>query len=216
MLKIQVNCPVCKLVKEDRKLLGRIYESKFFIKSAGETLKDIQKDYADDFSYHSLTNHCNKHQFMSDADFSSRHLKQIAKKAEQQVLRRNIEASTVWDTVIQEGMEKLEAGELTMKTADLLKAAKDKSDHSLKVKDQELAMAEMIYHFASGENKESRSYDRKFVEGEAVEDYDPAAGITGTDNRRTDGPGPIYHTITWDALTQGSGKVPARDESEKN
>lgn len=109
-------------------------------------------------------------------------------------------------------MEALEAGELKVDTKDLLRAAQLKKEFQLKERDQEMAFAEMIYHFASGENKESRSYDRKFVEGTAVTNHDAAPGATGVDRAGADGPGPVYHTITWDAITQGTGQVPVRDD----
>lgn len=145
---------------------------------------------------------------MSEGDYKDRHLRKIAKDAEKKILKRQIESKEVWDEVINQGMEKLQSGELTMRTGDLLKAAKDKSDYEMKVKDQQLAMAEMMWFFASGENNESRSYDRRVVEGKAVTDFDPSEESAGDTNQGTNGPSDLHNTITWDAITQGAGALP--------
>lgn len=211
MLKTHKLCNVCKAIKTNDKLLNRIYESGFYI-AGGESLKAIADDYPHKFTYETLRNHCHKHQFMDEKDFSKRHLQNIAKKAEVNIMKKQIDSRQVWDKVIEEGMLKLESGELSMKTADLLKAAKDKSDFDLKKKDQEIAMAEMIYHFASGENKESKTYDsRRIIEGQTAEDNNPPTGITEFDREGENGQGTVYNTITWDAITQGPGQVPPRD-----
>lgn len=211
MLKLNKLCKVCDEVKENTSLLNRIYNSKYYLKSSKESLTHIQEEYADVFSYRSLLNHVKKHQFMSEGDFKDRHLRKIAKDAEKKILKRQIESKEVWDEVINQGMEKLQSGELTMRTGDLLKAAKDKSDHEMKVKDQQLAMAEMMWFFASGENNESRSYDRRIVEGKAVTDFDPAEESTGNISQGENGPSDIHNPIAWDALTSGSDKVSTGD-----
>lgn len=212
MLKTHKLCKVCEQVKKNDKLLNRLYNSAFYLGAGQESLKEIWEDYQTKFTYEGLRNHCHKHQFIDDKDFSKRHLQNIAKKAEASITKKQFESKQVWDKVIEEGMMQLERGELSMKTADLLKAAKDKSDYDLKKKDQEMAMAEMIYFFASGENTESKAYDsRRIINGTTSQDNDPAARATGVDNQGEDGQGPVYHTITWDAITQGTDSVPPRD-----
>lgn len=215
MLKLNKLCKVCDEVKENTSLLNRIYNSKYYLKSSKESLLQIQEEYADVFSYRSLLNHVKKHQFMSEGDFKDRHLRKIAKDAEKKILKRQIESKEVWDEVINQGMEKLQSGELTMRTADLLKAAKDKSDHEMKVKDQQLAMAEMMWFFASGENNESRSYDRRIIEGKAVTDFDPTEESTGNTNSGENGPSNLHNTVTWDALASGSDTLSQGNDTEK-
>lgn len=215
MLKLSKSCNVCKAVKEDKALLNKIYNSNYYMKRSKVSLMQIHADYADLFSYRSLLGHVKNHQFMSEEDFNNRTLKQMAKQAEKQILRRKIESTEVWDEVIGLGVEQLKSGEITMKASDLLKAAKDKSDYELKTKDQEIAIAEMMWHFASGENKESRSYDRRVVEGEAVTDFDATEGITNETGGGTDESSDVYHTISWDAIAQGSGQVPDGDDQAK-
>ena len=152
---------------------------------------------------------------MSEGDFKDRHLRKIAKDAEKKILKRQIESKEVWDEVINQGMEKLQSGELTMRTADLLKAAKDKSDHEMKVKDQQLAMAEMMWFFASGENNDSRSYDRRIIEGKAVTDFDPTEESTGDSDSRSNGPSNLHNAVTWDALASGPDTVSQGNDSQK-
>lgn len=215
MLKLNKLCKVCDEVKENTKLLNRIYNSKYYLKSSKESLLQLQEEYADVFSYRSLLNHVKKHQFMSEGDYKDRHLRKIASDAEKKILKRQIESKEVWDEVINQGMEKLQSGELQMRTGDLLKAAKDKSDHEMKVKDQQLAMAEMMWFFASGENNESRSYDRRIVKGAAVTDFDPAEVTTGSIDQGENGPSDLHNTVTWDAITSGADKVSTGNDSPK-
>lgn len=208
MLKTNKQCNVCKAIKENKSLMQKIYNTNYYMKSSTTSLMQLQAEYADKFSYRGLLAHVKNHQFMSEDDYNERHLRQIAKKAEKQVLKRQLESSQVWDEVISTGMERLENGELTLRASDLLKAAKDKSDYELKTKDQSLAFMEMMWHFASGENKESRSYDRRLAQNEAVADFDATETVTNDSGAGTDGPSDIYHTITWDAIAQGAGQVP--------
>lgn len=164
----------------------------------GESLAHIAEDYTE-FKYSNLLNHVKKHQFLNKEDFNKRHLTQIANQAEKTLLKHTIEAKQVWDSVIDKGMEKLEKGEISLKTGDLLKAAKDKSDYDFKVKDQQMAMMEMVYHFASGESTESREYDRRIIKGQAVTYYDPADESTEDSRRGADRPSGVYYPPAWDA-----------------
>ena len=215
MLKLNKLCNVCKQIEHNKKLVKDIYNTKFYLRSSSVSLKALWEDYSaahgSQFSYEALLNHCKKHQFMNEKDFASRELRQIATKAEKDILKRQIESKEVWDSVINKGMARLENDEMPMKTADLLKAAKDKSDYELKVKDQELAMMEMVMFFASGEATEAKKYDKRIIEGEAVTDFDPTVGIAEDSEAGTDGPSGVYYPPAWDAATSGPGQVPAPD-----
>lgn len=219
MLKPNKLCNVCTAAEANPKLLKDIYNSKFFTKGSSVSLKDIYEDYqavnGAQFSYQALLNHCKKHQFMSEKDFNSRHLRQIANDAERQILKHNIEAAQVWDQVIGAGTEKLANGEMIIKAGDLLKAAKDKSDFELKTKDQEMAFAEMMYFFASGENQTNlrKPYDRRHVEGTTVEADHLTAGIAADSGTGEDGPGAVYYPPSWDAVTSGPSEVPAGNDA---
>lgn len=207
MLKLNKLCNVCKQLELNPTLTKRIYNTKFFTRGSSVSLKELWEDYSAEhgsqFSYEALLNHVKKHQFMSEKDYNSRHLRQIANQAEKQILKKQIESTQVWDEVIGKGMEGLAEGTLHMKTADLLKAAKDKSDYELKTKDQELAFAEMMYFFASGENNESRAYDRRVIEGETVENNDVAIEPSDDSRPGQDRPSGVYYPPSWDAAPSG-------------
>jgi hypothetical protein len=203
MLKPHKLCKVCQECQKNPKLLKDIYNSTAFLKTSSLTLLQIHKEYTqvhgNKFAYPALRGHVKKHQFMSEADYTNRHLRQIATNAEKSVLKQKLDSMQVWDKVIDEGMDRLNNGELVMKTSDLLKAAKDKSDYELKTKDQQLAMMEMVMYFASGENNESDKYDRRNVEAKTVQNIHPASEFTEDTGDGADGPSGIYYPPAWDA-----------------
>lgn len=203
MLKPHSRCPVCKECQKNPKLLKDIYNSTAFLKTSSLTLLQIFKEYTqihgEVFGYRNLLNHTKKHQFMNEHDYTNRHLKQLAHSAEKSVLRQKLDSMQVWDKVIDEGMDRLSSGDLSMKTSDLLKAAKDKSDFELKTKDQQLAMMEMVMYFASGENNESDKYDRRAVTATKVQDKRPATEFTEDTDGGEGGPGGVYYPPAWNA-----------------
>lgn len=209
MLKTTKTCRVCQAVKTNDVLLNRIYNSAFFM-NTGESLITIAEDYNDKFSYEGLRNHVKKHQFLSDEDFTKRHLNQISKKAELNIARKKIESNQVWNEVIEQAMGKLAAGELQIKTGDLLKAAKDKSDFEFKKKDQEMAFMEMVWFFTSGENNRemSQPYDRRIIEGETGEDNDSAARITEHLDTGEERPDSVHYPTIGDAPSLRPTEVP--------
>jgi hypothetical protein len=206
MLKPNPMCKVCQAVQADTKLEKDINSSSFFVKSARRTLLDIHRDHEGQFSYRALRMHTGRHQTLSAVQIRNKNQRAILKqkKAEQEIT--NVKETTVWDEVIKTGMTKLKSGELEMRTADLLKAAKDKSDYGLKVKDQEMQMAEMVAYFASGEGDimESKKYDRRIIEGQTGEDYDPTEQLTADIGRRQDESRAFYQSIIGDAPTPGT------------
>lgn len=216
MLRTKKGCKVCILFKNKnhKDLLNRVYNSSHYMKG-GEPLIKIAEDYPHKFSYQSLQNHVKKHQFLNEDDFNERHMKAIVKKAEANIVKQAIQSSKVWDTIIDQGMESLEQGELTVTANHLLKAAKDKQDFEFKKKDQQLAMAEMIYHFASGESNQELSkpydketlrktnygHDRTIIEGEALSDNHPTSGTPDSPETGSGQPGGVYYPPTWNAAT---------------
>lgn len=202
MLKLGAKCNVCKAIRENPDLTKEIFNTTYYLKDNRYTLRDVYENHVDeDWSYDSLKNHVKRHQFMNERDFNHRSMQKIKKKAVSKRTEGTIEATDVWQTVIDSGMKDIEDGRVVVKPEALLKAAKDKSDYELKVKDQEMAMAEMIWHFASGENKESRNYDRRIIEGQTAEDYDATKGPSGDIHEGENGPSDIHYPPTWDALT---------------
>lgn len=212
MLKLHKLCNVCKQVDGGNKtLLKDIYDSKAFMPHSSVTLKDVwlkhKQKYGEQFTYEALLNHSKKHQFMNEKDYQSRELRQIARQAEKKALKQAVDSATVWDEVLNKGMESLQNGEMVLKAGDLLKAAKDKSDFEMKTKDQQIAIAEMMWHFASGEDQSNDriKYERRtIVEGQTAEDFDLTAGTSEDSAAGQDGPGGIYYPPAWDAATPGT------------
>lgn len=209
MLKPNKNCRVCKFIQTDEmgeKLEKELYNSTAFVKMARRTILDIANDHPTDFSYKSLRVHVNHHQSLSAVQIHRKNQTAIRKQKQREQEITNVKPNSVWDQVITTGMAKLKNGELEMRTADLLKATKDKSDYELKVKDQEMQMAEMVAYFTSGEGDlmERKKYDRRIVEGQAEDYFDPAAELAATTERRTEQSRAFYQSITRDAPAPGT------------
>lgn len=171
------------------------------MKTTGPSLLSISQKYPADFTYESLKNHVRMHQFQSEDDYTEKHLQKVAEQHEKSIAKRVIESTEVFDEVIGQAMEKLQAGELKVDTKDLLSAAKLKKEFQLKEKDQQLAYMDMVYHFASGEDHLNNAYDRKILEGEEAEHFDPAQEPTADIERRTDQSRAFYQSLTGDAPT---------------
>lgn len=204
MIKYVSSCAVCKAIKGNKKLIDELYGTRFYLKTSGISLSEFHRRYSDKFSYPSLTNHVKKHQFISEVAFTNRHLAQASQKAERTLIRQAIESREVFDEVIGQGMEKLQSGEMEINTDQLLKAAALKKNFQLKEQDQQLAMMEMIYHFASGENNRSQAYDRRIAEGKEVEDYDPSIDLAEDSDRRTEQSRTFYQSLAGDAVASGT------------
>lgn len=194
-------CKVCKAVKGNKALLNEIYNTAFYM-GKGESLQKLHSRYSDLFAYNALRTHVQKHQFIDGEDFTNRQLNSIAKKAESQMIKKAIASKEVWDEVINQGMTKLESGEMDINANQMLLAARDKSNFELKQKDQEITMMEMVYHFASGENnrEHTRAYDsRRIVEAETVSDNHTTEKSTGNSEAREGRSSSVHYPPAWDA-----------------
>lgn len=206
MLKPHKLCKVCQEIERNPKLEKEIYNTTYYLKSATMTLRRFVSLESHPFNYENLLNHVHKHQFMNNTDFKNRSLRGIKQTHKELTTEGTmvVKATEVWDGVMQKGMEELQEGNMSIKASDLLMAAKGKSDYELKVKDQEMQFMEMMWFFASGENKESRSYDRRIIEGKEAEDFNPALESSEDSGRGTDRPSGVYYPPSWDAATSGS------------
>ena len=176
MLKLKNGCKTCALVKNNKQLLERIYKSSHFIPHSEDSLKQIAGEYKDYFSYPALLNHVKKHQFINAMDYKKSMMRRVVKNAEAKVYMEQFQSNHVQDAVINKGMEALENGEMRLTPTHLLKAAKDKFDAQAKTRDQELALAEMVAFFASGEdNPEGKVHANKT---KVIDVYNPAIPVT--------------------------------------
>lgn len=206
MIKYKANCAVCRACKDDKKIVEEIYSSTFYMKNSGPSLAMIQDRHRKLFSYDSLKNHVKKHQFLSDEDYTKRSLAQISRKHEKLALKRAVESKHIWEEVMEIGLEGIKSGDIPLRAGDVLKAAKDKSDYVFKQKDQEMAMIDMIAHFASGENdaKESAKYDRRIIEGQAATNIDTPEESARDAERRENESRAFYQRIIGDAAPPGA------------
>lgn len=187
MWKPYKSCGVCKTIQlGDNELKQRIYNSTYFTPTGGgDRLLDIMESYGGTstkggvFTYPSLLNHVKKHQTLDDKD-RIRRAKAIVEEIKSDppsILNDFVKPEQVHNEVLAQGLQALQSGELKLTARDVLKAATDKANIDLKKKDQEFKLAEMIYHFSSGEASNAAKYDRRIIEGEAATAYN-AADIT--------------------------------------
>lgn len=158
MLSLDKRCKVCKAIKTNKPLLRRIYECSYYVPHSQDTVKDIATDYYPAFEYQSILNHVKKHQFIDSQDYTEKMLAFADKKAELGAVKRAVQAVDAVQSIVNLGMERLENGEITVDTNQLIRASQVKMTHESKQKDQELATIEMVAHFLSGENAGDRIY----------------------------------------------------------
>lgn len=206
----QKRCNVCALILSgDTELQKRIYNSKYFNVTRGESLMKIQAAYGGQFHYNSLVTHVKKHQTVDDNDRLRRSTQIIATRQENKIIeaRKEIKPDVVWDDVIEQGLDDLKEGRIKLTANHLLKAAADKSSAQLKRKDQDIKLSEMIWHFASGESNESRAYDQAIIAGETSTSYNPAAiTATSVDNVK-DRPSDLHQSPVGDASALRASEV---------
>lgn len=215
-LKYSSRCPACQISAKNPALHKRILASTKFSSIPGaETLKDIAKAYK--LGYHNfLGTHIAKHVALNPDEMSTNEMKRIAERAEVKstIMQYDagVKATDVWDDVITQAREGLKDGSIKLNANHLLKAAKDKTDFEIKKKNQDMAIQEMMWHFASGEAKGSTEYDRRVIEGEAKDDYDPTAIFAGLAPEGPSRPSDIHSGTTGDAPTPRTDQVLEGDD----
>lgn len=150
-------------VKVNKPLLQRIYNSKFFVPHGSESLAMIASDM--NMGYNSLQAHVHKHQFIDSTDYTEKMLQKADKDAEKKAVRKAVRAVDAVQSIVERGMERLENGDITVNTDQLIRASQVKIAQEGKQKDQELAAIEMVAAFLSGE----MASDRIYVEPEAID-----------------------------------------------
>jgi len=214
--KLQSRCKICKLAARNKIFEQAIWDSKKFNphSSTAKTLKEIADEYK--VTYNNLLVHVRKHQNMDLETYNRTEMAKIAKRAEMNTIMQEKELAKklsgpnpvgVWDDVISQAMEQVKSGEIKLNANHLLKAAKDKSDFDIKKKNQDMALMEMMWHFASGEATGSLDYDRRVIEGKTADDYDVANVIAGHLEEWQTRPDTIYHPTAGDAPASGTDKV---------
>lgn len=158
MIVVNKQCKICTVIKRDKRLLNRLYNSNYYIPHGTEGLIAIHADYSGEFSLPALKNHARKHQFINSSTYNAEMLKRVDKQAEQRIVRQAIKAKDAIQTVIDKGYDRLDNQEITVDTNQLIRASQIKMQDEAKEKDHQLQMVEMIAHFASASDKGERIY----------------------------------------------------------
>lgn len=165
MLVLEKRCKVCMAIKKNKQLMKRIYDSSWFVPHSKDDLKAIAKDFYPTFTYEGLLNHTKKHQFIDSQDYTEKMLQATDKKLEQNAVRKAVKAVDSLQSIIDIGQQRLEDGEITVDTNQLIRASQVKLNQESKQKDQELATIDMVAHFLSG----AYAGDRVYIEPDQTE-----------------------------------------------
>jgi hypothetical protein len=153
-LKIDKRCNICKLVRYDKKLLKRIYNSSQY-KEDGESLKSIQRDpeYIKVFTYQNLYRHSRKHQGIDEETLQNRAAARYAAKLEVQQIKAAVNHTETRQELVDLGVQQLKDGSIKMSASALASLLKQQSDIEEKSKDRQLDIIKMIQRFQSGEKQ---------------------------------------------------------------
>ena len=180
MLVVEKRCKICKTVKSNKQLLKRIYECSYFVPHSKDTPRTIAEET--NINYKALLNHIKKHQFIDSADYQEAMLKNYDKKAEQKAIIKAVRGQSAVQSIIDKGHQRLEEGEITVNTDQLLRASQIQIQAEEKKKDQDL-MALSLAHFISGESQNERIYQSPEGEHQSANEFIEAnPSTTSTDN----------------------------------
>jgi hypothetical protein len=149
MLVIEKKCKVCKTVKANKQLLKRIYESSYFVPHSKDTLFQISNET--DLHYRGLLNHVKKHQFIDSQDYQDAMLNKADKDAEKKAVTKAVRGQSAVQSIIDKGHQRLEDGDITVNTDQLLRASQLQMQAEEKKKDQDMLAASLAF-FMSGES----------------------------------------------------------------
>jgi hypothetical protein len=188
---------------------------KFFPSNKGaETIKAIADAYK--INYVSLVRHISNHIAVNVDELAEMEMDRIAKRSEAQVevlqYQEGQKATDVWNDVMEKARVGLEDGSIKLTANHLLKAAKDKSDFEIKKKNQDMAIQEMMWHFASGEALGSTKYDKRIIQGEEAESYNPTEIFAGLASEGETRPSDLHSGTTGDAPAPRTDKVLEGDD----
>jgi hypothetical protein len=173
-LRINKRCKICQVIENDEagaQLLKRLYASAKF-RIDGEPLTRIHADYANQFSYLSLTNHLKKHQTVRASDLKRTLRKEIAEQGANTIGEELLATDNVRQEIMSKGLEGIRDGSVKIRASDVIKAAKDQDDVQAKRGDQALMAAELMMRIASGEltpiGEPDGETTRTSIEGQVV------------------------------------------------
>lgn len=162
MLTPQKRCLVCQKVRKDKKLLQRIYDSTHFVPNGKESLRQVA--LSENLNYKALLVHVRKHQFIDSQDYQEKMLSNYDREATKKSVEKAVRAVDSIQAIIQKGAQRLEDGEITVSTDQLIRASQVKMQDEAKAKDQALALELSLAHFMSGESISERVYKEEIID----------------------------------------------------
>lgn len=152
-LMYKKGCKACATIRAENPLHmteARLYKLINDVYMKRTTLTAVAEAYP--ISYPGLLNHKKKHQNPSTRDLAKTAKGEVVKRTRLNEIAELRHQNEVLQTTINKVMEKLENGDFDdkMTLKDGLYAAKIKGDFELKQVDQQLELAKMYEHFASG------------------------------------------------------------------
>lgn len=213
------NCKTCQKTKgkENRHLRARLQRAYLARDTVGDeaflSICTVDLHLAPDRVIHHMVNHVH----LTDMLMRRRKADLTAIERVRGELSKELELSFDHDQVIPEtdferglsitiarGIDRMEKGEITVSTTQLLQAAKIKGDLVSKKRGQDAEIIKTMYRMASG-------YDGKRP------NLNPVTGESRVlDHEGTDRPSAVHKQSARDALTQRSAYVPVPDTGTKN
>lgn len=227
-LRFEVRCLVCQRAAHSTRFHKDVINSRHFFPNNKEALSLLEISKQHNVNYNSLLRHIKNHVTIDPEELTNMEMERIATRQEKQSKLEEARSlgqvsqefgvvvktspTDVWDEVIDKAREGISDGTIKLTANHLLKAAKDKSDYEIKKKNQDIAIQEMMWHFASGEAFASGNYDRKIIEGKEATDYDVteiSAGYTDEGEDRSDS---VYPGIVGDAPSSRTDQILEGDD----
>lgn len=216
-MKYKRNCRTCQLSKGNAKLRERIVHAKFRHEAGDETLTQIAGDLG--ISGAALQNHARKH-ITEETAFTLERKK--VRGIEKVKVRAMKEMEVAFDhsdvvaeldferglrEVVAEGITRLEKGEITVSTTQLLQAIKIKADYEGKKRGQDTELIKTMYKMATNKDKNGNTNGHTDTGDTAEgERSTPAAGEV--DTGRAGRPDDLHYEAPWDALARGATSLP--------
>ena len=218
-LNFEHRCSHCQYSLKHKDFHNRILNCRKFFPSnkQAETIQAIADAY--NLNYITLIRHITNHVAIDPEEILATEMQRLTNRADAQDKLEAMPTYTagpvpadVWNDVIEKARVGLDDGTIKLTANHLLKAAKDKSDFEIKKKNQDMAIQEMMWHFASGEAKNSTSYDRRIIESGTGTDYDPATIFAGIAPEGEERSSSIHPGVAGDATAPRTDTVLEGDD----
>lgn len=214
-MRYKPNCKTCQLSKgpQNVKIRQRILKAKFRREPGDETMSQIAAELG--INWATFSNHCAKH--ISERSVDSVTVN-TAKKIQKVKVKQMKEMEIAFDhtdvvgemdferaarEIVALGIERLERGDITVTTTQLLQAIKIKSDYESKKRGQNTEIIKTMYRYASGQaGDKDKTKEESSQEAQNEEPDGPTTRPTESPDPGEDRPSYIHKQVAWDALAR--------------